>query len=574
MKQILVLQNQRIGDLLQTTAMLTGLREKHAPCHVTLLANKMRADLDLGGLADEVIQFDQNGMFGLLGDPGKSIVEKYDEVRRFLDLFRKHPFDVVIDVPADTHMHLIASMLARAGEVRGALLSRVRGWRYTHPEVMLLYTIGLCREVNRFNLVDLQNLLAGVWPADKRLYLPLPSKAHEFASRFLSEASVDSDRELVVALQPGASEERKRWGEKNFAGLARLLVERLRARVILCGSASEQCLADRIAESAEVPLISSVGRTDVAQLGAILRRCRVLITNDTGTMHVATAVGTHVIDLSTGPVYFRETGPYSTRGLVVEADIECSPCNFSAECRHYSCRERITPEMVFRISEAVCRGEGVASLRDQDFTGVRLHQSRFNDVGRLEFLPVFRYPLTYRQFLGFFYAHAWERFYGLRKDSLTTAQLLMHIAQLHDLEGSWHGMRCEAARGIEDFRHLESELQSGLAVLRPLVAFGAAGSAAVHGVDKLQDIYRRMLLYGRIRPAIRHFTAYLEMAVESEAGNEPRSAVRNIHGAFRFVLDQVTFLRAQLAEASTLLERDEAWVASAGCGSLFGASEN
>ena len=177
MKRILVLQNQRIGDLLQTTTLLAGLREKYAPCHITLLMNRMRADLNLGDLVDEVIQFDQNGMFGLLGDPGSSIIHKYDEVRRFLDPFRKRPFDLVIDVPVDTHMHLIASIVEQAGETRGVLLSPARNWRYTHPEVMLLYTIGLCREVNRFNLVDLQNLLAGVAPASKQLHLAVPAEA-------------------------------------------------------------------------------------------------------------------------------------------------------------------------------------------------------------------------------------------------------------------------------------------------------------------------------------------------------------------------------------------------------------
>jgi ADP-heptose:LPS heptosyltransferase len=555
MKRILVLQNQRIGDLLQTSTVLTGLREKHAPCHITLLANKMRADLDLGDLVDEVIQFDQNDMFGALSDPCKSIVEKYDETRRFLGLFLKDRFDVVIDVPADTHMHLIASMLGDAAEVRGALLSGVRGWRYTHPEVMLLYTIGLCREVNRFNLVDLQNLLAGVRTADKRLRLPVPSSADEFAHRFFTEASVDPEGELVVALQPGASEERKRWGEANFGRLAAMLVERLRARVILCGSKSEEYLAKKIAATAEVPIISSMGRTDVAQLAAILRRCRVLVTNDTGTMHVATAVGTPVIDLSTGPVFFRETGPYASGGVVVEADIECSPCNFSAVCHHHTCRERITPEMVFRITETICRGGEISSLKKQDFSGVRLHHPRFNDVGRLEFLPVFRYPLTYFQFLGFFYAHTWERFYGLRRTPLTSAQLVEHIAALHDLEGSWEAVHDEAGRGMEDFRRLESDLQSGIDMMRPLVSRAAVDRGAVHGLDKLQDNYRRLLFYGRIRPAIRHFTSYLEMAVESEAGAEPRSAVRNIHAAFRFVLDQVAFLRTQLVEASEILDR-------------------
>lgn len=558
MKQILVLQNQRIGDTLQTTPLLMGLREKYDPCHITLVASQMFADLNLDGLVDEVIHFNQNDLFQLFSDPRRSVVEKYDQARRFLEPFRSRHFDLVVDVPADVHMHLLASTLENAGEVRGALLSPARNLAYSHPEVMLLYTIGLCREVNRFNLVDLYNALAGVRPRQKRLHMPVPPGAREFAVKLLAESGVDPRSDRVIALQPGASEERKRWGDTHFARLSRLLVERLQARVVLCGSASERPLGERISREAGIPVISAMGHTTIAELAALLGQSRVLVTNDTGTMHVAAAVGTPIIDISVGPVFFRETGPYAEGSLVVEANLECSPCNFNAMCHHFECRDRITPEMIFRLVDMILANANESHLQPQDFHGVKIHKALFNDIGRLEFVPVFRYPLSYYQFLGFFYAHTWEVYYGLRRTPRSSGDILNEIDRLHDLEKSSAIIHKELERGLDEFSRLESELRAAATVLRPLSPQNrgvASPKQWEKGIDDLQNIYQKLLVFGRTRPAIRHFTAFLELAIESQAGAEATAAVGKINEYIRFVLRQVTFLKGQLVDAAAYLEK-------------------
>jgi ADP-heptose:LPS heptosyltransferase len=371
-KEILVLQNQRIGDTLQTTPLLAGLREKHAPCRITLVANRLFADLRLQGLVDETIVLDQNALCRAFKDRTRSLAAGFEEARAFLAPLAAHEWDLVIDVPADPVMHLVASNLPRARAVRGATLGPARRLAYSHPEVMLLYTIGLCREVNRFNLVDLQNLLAGVRPREPRLELPVDPASEAAADRLLSDGGIDPGGELVIALQAGASEERKRWGEERFTALARAAAERLGARVVVCGSAAEREMAERIGSAAGARALVAAGRTTVAELGALLRRCRALVTHATGTMHVAAAVGTRVIDLSVGPVSFRETGPYQEGSLVFEGEIECAPCNFNAVCHHYSCRDHITPEMVLRTLQAVRDGAEWSTLDPSAFRGVRL----------------------------------------------------------------------------------------------------------------------------------------------------------------------------------------------------------
>lgn len=558
MKQILVLQNQRIGDTLQSTPMLAGLREKHQPCRITLVTNRLYSALRLGELVDDVIHFDQNGLFHVFSDPGLSLTEKYDRARDFLSPLEKRRFDLVIDVPADPHMHLLASMLQDAGEIRGAVLSCTRGWSYTHPEVMLLYTIGLCREINRFNLVDLENLLAGVRPSEKRLILPPDPAAEEFAERFLMEAGVRPDTGLLVALQPGASEQRKQWGNARFARLSRLLVERMSAKVLLCGSPDEAPHSAQICAEAGVPVISATGRTDIAQLAGLIRRSSLLITNDTGTMHIAAAVRCPVIDLSTGPVHFRETGPYAEGSIVVESDLPCSPCNFNAVCHHFECKEKISPDMVLKLALFLRGGREYTTLRPEEFCGVKLHRAEFNDVGRMEYVPMFRYPLSCLQLLGFFYAHAWEVQYGLRSTSWTVDEMLDRIEALHDLRQSWPVIRDSFGLAIGAFIQVADDVRAAKEAVRPLQrATQGAGSRQrwTEAFERLQTSYQRLLFFGRTQPSVRHFTAFLELAVESQAGAEPAPAMRKIHEALSFCLEQIEFMRGQLVEAAAVLDR-------------------
>jgi ADP-heptose:LPS heptosyltransferase len=544
MKQILVLQNHRLGDTLQTTPLLAGLREAHGPCHITLVTNALFQDLRLESLVDEVIPFDQNGTHRRLSEPPLSLSAKYDIVREVLEPFRRRRFDLVIDVPADGCMHLVASSLENAGEIRGAVLSPARGWAYSHPEVMLLYSIIACREINRFNLVDFYSLLACVRPTQQCLHLPVSVEADAAALQLLGEGGIDADKDLIIALQPGASEERKRWGDAPFSSLARLLHDRLDARVVLCGSASEKASGEHICRDAGVPVLSCMGRTTPEQLAALLRRCRLLVTNDTGTMHVACAVQTPAIDISTGPVCFRETGPYLEGSIVIEAERECSPCNFDAVCHHYGCREQITPELVFLLSEAVTCSRPLHTLRPDEFCGTRLHRACFNDVGRLEFLPIFRYQISFLELLGILYAHVWELFYGLRSQPLPVEELLRRLRANHEIDASWPRIREEAVHGLADFSVLLGDLRAAEAVTLP----------TVESIDQLQTMCQKILLFGQSRPAIRHFTAVLELAIGSQAGMEPVGAVSSIKQTLLRCIRQVEFLKLQLEESIRQLD--------------------
>ncbi|MBI1977296.1 MAG: glycosyltransferase family 9 protein, partial [Candidatus Omnitrophica bacterium] len=113
----------------------------------------------------------------------------------------------------------------------------------------------------------------------------------------------------LVAINPGANWPPKRWPAEYFCELAERLIERYGIQVVLTGSHDDEPVAQLILDShANSNILSLCGQTTVRQLGALFSMCRLVISNDTGPLHIAAGVGTNVIGLF-GPTQPLETGP-------------------------------------------------------------------------------------------------------------------------------------------------------------------------------------------------------------------------------------------------------------------------
>ncbi len=158
-----------------------------------------------------------------------------------------------------------------------------------------------------------------------------PAEAVARIDDWLAKAPVRRPGAPLVAFEPGgAYGVAKRWPEARYSALAARLV-RDGTDVVLIGTADMTPLHDRIAAAAGVPLIRAAGATDLVELAALLTRARALVTNDTGPMHLAAAVGTPLLALfgSTDPAVCgpRGTGP----ARVLYEKVDCSPC-YLKEC--------------------------------------------------------------------------------------------------------------------------------------------------------------------------------------------------------------------------------------------------
>jgi heptosyltransferase-2 len=150
----------------------------------------------------------------------------------------------------------------------------------------------------------------------------------------------------VVAFCPGAEYgPSKRWPARHFAELARRLVAQGYA-VWLFGSAKERAIGEEIALASEGAASNLCGRTDLASAIDLLSLAEVVVSNDSGLMHVAAAVGRPVVALY-GSSSHEHTPPLARAFRIVRTGIECSPC-FARECPlgHFRCMIDLTPERV------------------------------------------------------------------------------------------------------------------------------------------------------------------------------------------------------------------------------------
>lgn len=202
----------------------------------------------------------------------------------------------------------------------------------------------------------------GIAVADLRLELRYGDDDRRYAEQLWQEAGLNGTS--VVALNPGASHPVNRWSLKNFAELADRLALLPDVRVILIGGQDDRSLAAEIVAMTQSKPLVLTGRTKLLQSGAVLDRCALLVSGDTGPMHLATAVGCRVLALF-GAADPGRTGPVGAGHRIVRAeDLDCVPCR-SRSCtaeRHMECMERISVERVLEnVREMITERAACAS---------------------------------------------------------------------------------------------------------------------------------------------------------------------------------------------------------------------
>lgn len=174
--------------------------------------------------------------------------------------------------------------------------------------------------------------------------IELSQEHKDWARKWLMARGV-SLGDLIIGLHPGASYgAAKRWPAEGFASLAKKLNYELGARVILLGGKGEEALASEVSALACIDLINASGQLDLVELASIMEMCDLMVCNDSGPMHLASAVGTPVVAIF-GPTDPTFTGPLGT-SVLIRAGVDCSPC-FRRTCpADLRCMKLISPDMV------------------------------------------------------------------------------------------------------------------------------------------------------------------------------------------------------------------------------------
>jgi heptosyltransferase-2 len=172
------------------------------------------------------------------------------------------------------------------------------------------------------------------------------------ASLACPEAWAERGRALLgspgpwIGINPGAAYgTAKRWPPERFAAAAALVARRSGAQVAIVGSAAERPLAQSIAAQLGGAARVLCGETTLADLVGVLRELRLLLTNDSGPMHLAAALGTPLVAVF-GSTDWTETAPVSERARVVREETECAPCKLRECPIDHRCMTRVVVDRV------------------------------------------------------------------------------------------------------------------------------------------------------------------------------------------------------------------------------------
>jgi heptosyltransferase-2 len=323
--EILVVQTAFLGDAVLTTPILSALKNALPSCRVTLLCTPETRDVFTENKnMDEILVMDKKGKdrsIRSLWRWGQYLRGKYD----------------------------MAILPHRS--FRSALLTALAG---------IPKRVGFANSQGRMFLTDRVDFDWKMHDAERNLRLlePLgirgvtPSVKVNSSADWRALASAHELNENVpwVGMNPGSVWATKRWLPEGFASVADELIREMKGQVLLFGSEKDRPAVEAVTHAMKETPVNLCGKTDLKVLSALIARCRLFVTNDSGPMHLASAAQVPVVAIF-GPTT-RELGffPYGPKSTVVELDMPCRPCSLHGghKCplNHFKCMRDVTPEMV------------------------------------------------------------------------------------------------------------------------------------------------------------------------------------------------------------------------------------
>ncbi|MDQ3870196.1 MAG: glycosyltransferase family 9 protein [Chloroflexota bacterium] len=336
-QNLLCVRLDALGDVLMTTPAIRALRASAAGRRITLLASPGGAEVArlVPGI-DDVLVFEAPWMKATppLPDPRLEL--------DLVELLRTLRFDAAVIFTVFTQSALPAAHLCHlAGIQRRLAHCRENPYHLLTGWVPETDTAASARHEVRRQL-DLVATV-GAHTSDERLSLSVPDAARTRVHDLLSSLRLDRARPWAV-VHPGASAPSRRYTPEGFAAAARALAME-GWQMLFTGGNGERALVEAIRRQMELPSVSLAGKLSLAELAAVLEAAPVLISNNTGPVHVAAALGTPVVDLYalTNPQHT----PWQVPSRVLFHDVPCRNC-FKSVCPegHHNCLRLVPPDAI------------------------------------------------------------------------------------------------------------------------------------------------------------------------------------------------------------------------------------
>ena len=339
MRRILIRATNWVGDAIMTLPALEAVRENFPGRYVAVLAKPWVAPLfENHPAVDRVFVFDK----------GSGKLSGFSEIWRVSRLIRREHFDLAILFQNAFE----AALLAFMGRVKNRVgyKSDGRGFMLTHgvlrdEKVLAIHQVGYYCAILR----------AMGWPAEEKdPVLHVGAEMQRRAKGILEAEDIDSE-DFVVGLSPGAVfGSAKRWPPERFARIGDQMIERWGAKVLVFGSKGEKAIGDRVCRAMKHEALNLCGKTSLEVAMGFMGLCRFFVTNDSGLMHMAAALGIPTVAVF-GSTDHVTTGPRGPKTRIARRPVSCAPC-LKQECpTDHRCMLGLTPETVWEEMEALRR---------------------------------------------------------------------------------------------------------------------------------------------------------------------------------------------------------------------------
>ena len=336
-RNILVRMPNWLGDLVMATPILKDLRHHCPEAKITVCCQ---------GALGAVIQEDPN-IDSLLNFKRSKGRLSRQNTGLLIDSLKKGQYDLGI---------LLTNSFSSAWMFyRGNVLNRL-GYADHWRTFLLDYPIPFPKARNSQHLVTTYKMLLsplGIPVSDSSPALYLTESEKRMAADQLKDRGVASDH-ILVGINPGAAYgSAKCWLPDRFKNVVRQLIEDSRIRVVFFGDSSGASLVNEICKDLPDTVINLAGKTSVRELMAFIHRCHIFLTNDSGPMHMASALGIPLLALF-GSTDDTTTGPYSG-GQIIHKHVPCSPC-YRRQCPiDFRCMTQISVDKVYRELQILIR---------------------------------------------------------------------------------------------------------------------------------------------------------------------------------------------------------------------------
>jgi len=339
MNRILIVNVNWLGDVLFSTPAIRAIRKRYPHAYIAcMIVPRCREVLELNPHLDEIIIYDEKKEYKGLG--GKLRLISALKARRFDTVFLFHRS------LTRTLMVALSGIKERVGiynPKRGFLLTKK-----VEPQKSDVH------KVEQFLIiVKVKDIPA----AGKNMELFISEEDEAFARDYLRSEGVKEGKPIIV-LNPGGNWNLKRWPAENFAKLGDKLAGLFEAQILITGAEKDIELGNTIAGMMKHKPVVTCGKTTLRQLAAVLKRADLVISNDSGPMHIAVSQGTKTIALF-GPTDPKVTGPYGGEGYVViqkpSGKPECEITCYNLRCEDNVCMKAITVEDVLKEAGKMLR---------------------------------------------------------------------------------------------------------------------------------------------------------------------------------------------------------------------------